>query len=328
MKALKIGNIELKSNVILAPLAGITNLSYREFIKEFDCGLVVSEMISDFALIYNNKETVKMLQTSSFERPVSIQLFGGSKDSILKALPILEAKADYDILDINLGCPVPKVVKENAGSAWLKKGREQELFEMMSEVVKISSKPVTAKIRIGWSEESINVCDTVLLLEKAGISAITIHGRTRNQMYLGSANYELIKKAKDLVSIPIIANGDITTLDKALEVLDYTKADGIMIGRGSLGNPFLVKQISHYLKTGERLLDPSPFEQIRYLRHQFQKLVDLKGEEKALRESRGLSSFYLKGFPNAKYFKAKLTQVKTIEEFYNIINLLEGELHG
>ena len=231
---MKIGNIELENNIILAPMAGITNLGYRLFMKKFGCGLVVSEMISDYALIYNNKETFEMLKTCKEERPLAIQLFGGSKESLLKAEKILLENADFDILDINLGCPVPKVVKGNAGSSWLKKEREEELYEMMKAIVENSTKPVTCKIRLGWDDSTINVVDTCKILEKAGVSLIAIHGRTRAQFYEGKANYEYIKKAKEAISIPLIANGDIDSVEKANEVLEYTKADGIMIGRATI----------------------------------------------------------------------------------------------
>ena len=254
-----------KPLILLAPLAGYTNIAYRTFMKKFGFDIVVSEMISDFALIYQNKETEKMIEVCDEERPVAIQLFGGSKESMIKGLEILQEKSDYDYLDINLGCPVLKVVKNNAGSSWLKSERQEELFDMISSLVKISKKPVTCKIRIGWSDEDINVVETCKLLEKAGVSLITIHGRTRNQFYAGETSYHHIKLAKEAVSIPVIANGDIVTLDKAIEVLEYTKCDGIAIGRGCLGNPRLIAQISEYFKSGTRLKEATKEEQISYL---------------------------------------------------------------
>ena len=322
---LKIGNVELKNNIILAPMAGITNLAYRKVLKPFGCGLVVSEMISDYALIYGNKETIKMLETCEEEFPLAVQLFGGSKESLIKGAKILLEKGKFEILDINLGCPVPKVVKENAGSSWLKLERQQELYEAIKGVVEISNKPVTAKIRIGWDEESINVVETCKTLEKAGVSMIAIHGRTRSQYYLGEADYEPIKLAKEAVKIPIVANGDINSLEKAIEVLNYTKADGLMIGRGALGNPKLITQISEYLETGKIIEKATKDEQIEYLCRHFDELEKLKGEYKAFSEMRGLSTHYLKGMNGCKQFKVKLTQMKSKEDFYQIIKEIKEQ---
>lgn len=324
---LKIGNVELKNNIILAPMAGITNLAYRKMLKSFGCGLVVSEMISDFALIYGNKETLKMIETTEEEYPLSVQLFGGSKESLIKGAKILLEKGNFEILDINLGCPVPKVVKENAGSSWLKKERQEELYEAIKGVVEISNKPVSVKIRIGWDEESINTVETCKLLEKAGVSMIAIHARTRAQFYLGEPNYEQIKLAKEAVNIPIVANGDINSLEKALEVLEYTKADGIMIGRGALGNPRLITQIDKYLENKENIEDVTLLEQLEYLKRHFDELEKLKGEFKAFSEMRGLSSHYLKGFPGCKKYKVKLTQMKSKEEFYQILEEIKEQSH-
>lgn len=309
----------MKPIIILAPLAGYTNIAYRTFMKQFGCDLVVSEMISDFALIYQNEETFKMIETSKEEHPVAIQLFGGSKDSLLKGLEILQLKADYDYLDINLGCPVNKVIKNNAGSSWLKRQRNEELYDTIFNIVKMSNKKVTCKIRLGWNEEEINVVETCKTLEKAGVSLITIHGRTRSQMYSGNANYELIKKAKEAVNIPVIANGDINTLEKAIEVLEYTKCDGIAIGRGCLGNPFLIKQIKEYYTNNVKLPLPNIEKQIEYLKEHYLALKNFKGEYIALLEIRGIASWYLKGFKNVKEYKVKLTQVNSENDFFNLL---------
>lgn len=306
--------------ILLAPLAGYTNIAYRTFMKKFGFDIVVSEMISDFALIYQNKETEKMIEVNDEERPVAIQLFGGSKESMINGLKILQEKSDYDYLDINLGCPVLKVVKNNAGSSWLKPERSEELFDMMSSLVKASKKPVTAKVRIGWSEEDINVVETCKLLEKAGVSLITIHGRTRSQFYGGETSYKHIKLAKEAVSIPVIANGDITTLKKAIEVLEYTKCDGIAIGRGCLGNPRLIAQISEYFKSGTIIPEASKEEQITYLKEHYKALLDLKGEYIAIQEMRGIASHYFKGFTHVKNYKVQLSQIKSEKEFYDVLN--------
>lgn len=308
--------------IIAAPLAGYTNLAYRRFLKKFGCDLVVSEMISDFALIYHNQETKKMTETSQDERPVALQLFGGSKESLLGGLKELQEIADYDYLDINLGCPVHKVIKNNAGSAWLDNSRKDELLDMMTELVKASKHPVTAKIRLGISKDTINVEQTCKILEKAGVEMITVHGRTRTQMYEGMSDYDYIKKAKESVKIKVIANGDINTLDKAIEVLNYTGCDGIALGRGILGNPFLITQIKKYYETGERLPLPTIEMQIEYLKEHFNLLMELKGEFHAVQEIRGISTHYLKGFSNVRDYKVRFSTIKEAKEFFNLCSLI------
>ncbi len=320
---LKIGNIEINSNVIAAPLAGYTNLAYRNFLKEFAPVLVVSEMISDCALIYQNSDTYKMLNTSGEIKPISLQLFGGKKETLIQAVKILQENADFDILDINLGCPVNKVVKGNAGSSWLKPGRENELYEMMSAVVNACEKPVTAKIRLGWDNNSINCVEIAKILEKAGVKMITVHGRTRSQLYGGNANYELIKKVKEAVNIPVIANGDIDSPLKAKEVLDYTKADGIMVGRACLGNPYLLTQIDTYLKEGIILDNPSIKQQIQYVKKHYEMLKKEKGEFLATREMRSIAPRYFKGYDNTKTIRVKLTRIESSKDIYETLSKLE-----
>ena len=315
----------MKPIIVLAPLAGYTNVAYRRFMKKFGCDIVVSEMISDFALFYNNQETLEMIKVEDDERPVAIQLFGGSKEAMLNGLKVLQEKSDYDYLDLNFGCPVNKVIKNNAGSSWLKKERQEELFDTVSAIIKESKKPVTAKVRLGWTENEINIIDTCKILEKAGVKLIVIHGRTRSQLYNGTANYEWIKKAKEAVNIPVIANGDINTLEKAIEVLDYTKCDGVAIGRGCLGNPHLIRQISTYYRTGEILPLSSLDEQVDYLKEHYTALRDLKGEYIAIREIRGVASHYLKGFINSKEYKVRLSQVKNEEEFMIILDEIKKD---
>ena len=253
MKDLFIKNIKIGIPVILAPMAGITNFAYRKLLKEQGCPLVVTEMVSDFALHYVNKETINMLKSDDIEKPLSVQLFGGTKESLLLGVNVLNNLGGFEILDINLGCPVNKVVKESSGSCWLKNERQEELYEAIKAVVETSKYPVTCKIRLGWDEETINVVNTCKLLEKAGVSLIAIHARTRSMMYSGTPKYEYIKLVKEAVNIPVIANGDINSVDDAIKVLELTNADGVMIGRGALGNPFLIKELVHYFETGERL---------------------------------------------------------------------------
>ncbi len=325
MKKIQIDNITIDPPIILAPLAGITSLGYRKLMKRFSVGLVVSEMISDFALIYNNKETFKMLETCAEERPLAIQLFGGSKESILKAVKILNEKANFDILDINLGCPVPKVVKDGAGSSWIKQERQEELYEMMKAVVETSIHPVTAKIRIGWNNKSINVIDTCKILEKSGVKMIAIHGRTREDFYQGNSDYMWIKRAKEAVSIPIIANGDIVTPEGAIDVLTYTKADGVMIGRGCLGNPELLQNIDKKLK-GETYSDEVDInKQIEYCKEHYLNLIEVKGKYRATQEMRGLAPHYFKGYVNAKKYRAELAKIESYQDFIKIIENIKTQ---
>lgn len=304
---------------MLAPLAGYTNLAYRAFMKKFGCDLVVSEMISDYALIYQNEETFKMIKTSKDEKPVGIQIFGGQVDSLIRGVEILQNNAEYDFLDINLGCPVHKVTKNNSGSAWLKNERKDELLNTIKEIVKHSSKPVTAKIRLGWDQDSVNVVQTCKILEEAGVSLITIHGRLRSQLYSGKADYSLIKEAKENCRVPIIANGDITTLQQAIDVINYTKCDGIAIGRGCLGNPTLIKQIAQYYKDGTIVPEATIDEQMDYLLEHYHQLILLKGEYAATQEIRGIAPWYLKKFSNVKEYKVLFTKVKSEEEFNEIV---------
>lgn len=309
-----------KPFIIAAPLAGYTNLGYRRFLKTFGVDLTVSEMISDFALIYHNKETLNMVKTSLDERPVALQLFGGSKESLLKGLEVLQEVATYDYLDLNFGCPVNKVFKNNAGSAFLKNERRDELLDTVQAIVNLSKVPVSAKIRLGINEDSINVIDTCKILEKAGVSLITIHGRTKAQLYAGKANYDYIKLAKEAVKVKIIANGDIDSLSKAIEVLNYTKADGIALGRGILGNPYLITQIKRYYEDGTILKDPTLKEQLEYLKQHYSLLKETKNVDRAIIEMRGIAPHYLKRFANIKKYKVKLSMIKNEDELMSIID--------
>ncbi len=326
MKEMNVKNIKIDTPLILAPMAGITNSAYRKMMKELNCPLTVSEMVSDFALFYGNKETINMLYTDSKDHPLSVQLFGGSKDSLLKGAKVLFEKGGFEILDINLGCPVNKVVKENAGSSWLKIGREEELYSAIKGLVDISPVPVTCKIRLGWDEDSINVVSTCKILEKAGVSLITIHARTRSAMYSGTPKYEYIKLAKEAVKIPIIANGDINSVDDVDRIIKLTNCDGVMIGRGALGNPILIKQIYEYFNHLEISHESTLDERIEFLKKHFNYLEELKGEFKAVSEMRGLSPHYLKGFNNMKKYKARLTTMKSKSEFYDICNDIKQEI--
>lgn len=309
----KIKDIEIQSHVVLAPMAGVTFLSYRNFMKPFGVGLSVTEMVSDCGLIYGNKTTLEYIQTSKVDRPTAIQLFGSSSETLCKAIDVvLERNKDFDMFDINLGCPVPKVTKTGAGSALLKDPKK--LKEIMSEVVKHSPKPVTAKIRLGWDDNSINVFENVKALEEAGVAAIGIHARTTKQGYSGIANYELIRDLGSNMSVPLIISGDIFTLDDAIKATEITKATAVMVARGGMGNPYLITQIDHYFKTGEKLEPQSLEESVNNLFRLTDMMIEEKGEKRAMMILRGIAPKFFNSMPNAKKLKSELAQGLTTRQ--------------
>lgn len=247
----KIGNVEIKNRIVLAPMAGISNTSYRKIIKEMGAGLIYAEMVSDKAIMYANEKTFDLLKMSEEERPIAQQIFGSDVKSFVEAAKIIEKRMHPDIIDINMGCPVPKVaIRAQAGSALLK--NPDKIYEIVASVVKVVHVPVTVKIRSGWDEKNINAVKVAKKCESAGASAITIHARTRSQGYSGKADWNIIKQIKEVVSIPVIGNGDVTTPELAKKMLDETGCDAVMIGRGVLGNPWLIKECIEYLKTGKK----------------------------------------------------------------------------
>lgn len=303
----KIGNIEIDSKVVLAPMAGVTSLAYRDFMKPFGVGLSVTEMVSDCGLIYENKKTIDYLKTSELERPVAIQLFGSEAETIIKAMEVvIKENPNFDFFDINLGCPVPKVTKAGSGSALLK--NPAKLGEMFKKICAASPKPVTAKIRLGYSEDNINFLENIKVLEESGVAAIGIHARTTTQLYSGKARYELLKDLRDKMNVPLFVSGDIYTLDDAIRALEITKADAVMVARGGVGNPRLVEQIDHYFKTGERLPNATLKENIEYLEKFADMLIEEKGEYRAMSILRGIAPKFLDGFPGMKPYKNKLAQ--------------------
>lgn len=306
----KIGNIKFDGKVILAPMAGVTSLAYRNFTKPFGVDLVVSEMVSDCGLIYENKKTLEYIKTTENERPVAIQLFGNSAETIIQAIKICEKEnPSIDIFDINLGCPVPKVTKAGSGSSLLK--NPAELRQMFSKICSSTSKPITAKIRLGWDDNSINFLENIKALEDAGIAAIGIHARTTKQMYAGKPRYELLKDLRDKMSVPLFVSGDIYSLDDAINALNITKADAVMVARGGVGNPTLVKQINHYYKTNERLANATLEENLNYLRQFADMLIEEKGEYRAMSILRGIAPKFLDGFPGMKPYKNMFAQSLT-----------------
>lgn len=323
----KIGNIEIANQVVLAPMAGISNTSYRKIIKEMGAGLIFAEMVSDKAICFGNEKTMDLLKMSEEERPIAQQIFGSDTKSFVSAAKIIEETMKPDIIDINMGCPVPKIaLKSQAGSALLK--NPEKIYEIVKGVVENVSVPVTVKIRSGWDSSSINAVEVAKAIEKAGAKAITVHGRTRAQGYSGKADWNIIKKVKENVHIPVIGNGDVTSCYLAKEMLEYTKCDAVMIGRGVLGNPWLIKECVQYLQDGTLPKPVSYRERMAMLKRHFQLLVDDKNEKVALLEIRMHALWYIKGMPNCAKIKNELCGSQSKEEFFEIIDNYLKELEN
>ncbi|HEY8435556.1 MAG TPA: tRNA dihydrouridine synthase DusB [Haloplasmataceae bacterium] len=297
-----IDDIEIENQVVIAPMAGIGNFAFRRICKEMGAGLIYAEMVSDKALIYNNEKTYRMLYVDESEQPVSLQVFGGDVDTIVEGAKIIDQKSNAMIIDINMGCPVPKVTKGDAGAKLLL--NPQKVYEIVARVVDNVKKPVTVKMRAGWDEHTIYAVENARMIEKAGAKALAIHGRTRKQMYQGKADWNIIKAVKqEIQSIPVIGNGDVKSPEDAKRMLDETGVDAVMIGRAVLGNPWIIRQIVHYLETGEKLPDPTPEERVMKAIEHMDYLIELKGERTAVLEMRSHIPWYLKGLKNANQVK-------------------------
>lgn len=290
---LKIGDIEMKNQVVLAPMAGVCNSAFRLTVKEFGAGLVCAEMVSDKGIIHKNDKTMNMLYIDEREKPLSLQIFGGEKESLVEAAKFVDKNSNADIIDINMGCPVPKITKCDAGAKWLLD--PNKIYEMVSAVVEAVEKPVTVKMRMGWDEEHIYAVRNAQAVERAGGKAVSLHGRTRVQMYEGKANWDIIREVKKSVNIPIIGNGDVQTPQDAKRMLDETGVDGVMIGRAALGNPWMIYQTVKYLETGELIGEPSVKEKMDVCILHLDRLIALKTEDVAVREMRKHAAWYLKG---------------------------------
>lgn len=315
----KIGNIEMKNNIVLAPMAGVCNSAFRKIIKEMGCGLIYAEMVSDKGMIYNSQKTKDMLYFEECERPIAQQIFGSDKSTFANAAKMVEDIMHPDIIDINMGCPVPKVaIKSQAGSALLKD--PEKIRDIVSSVVKTVKVPVTVKIRSGWDTNSINAVEVAKICEEAGASAITVHGRTRSQGYSGNVDLDIIKKVKENVNIPVIGNGDITSLESAKKMIEYTGCDAIMIGRGVLGNPWLIKELVTYFDTGKIIEKPSYEDKINMCFHHLEYLLKIKPEKTAVLEMRSFVAWYIKGLPNAQSVKNEVFKAKTSDELKKILN--------
>ena len=321
----KIGNIEIKNRVILAPMAGVSNTSFRKIIKEMGAGLIYCEMVSDKAVTFESKKTMDLLKMDEKERPISQQIFGSDITSFVTAAKKIYEMQHPDIIDINMGCPVPKVaIKNQAGSALLK--NPKKIGEIVSAVVNAVPCPVTVKIRSGWDEQHINAVEVAKICESAGASAIAVHARTRSQGYSGKADWNIIKQVKEAVSIPVIGNGDVTSCYLAKQMLDETKCDAVMIGRGVLGNPWLIKECVDYLENGTEPKEVTYEDKINMMRRHYELLKEDKGEVVASLEIRMFILYYLKGIKGSKEIKNKICQTKSSEEIFKIIDEFKEKL--
>lgn len=315
----KIGNVEIKNRIVLAPMAGISNTSYRKIIKSMGCGLIFAEMVSDKAICFDNDKTIGLLDMDDSERPIAQQIFGSDIDSFVVAAKKIEEVMKPDIIDINMGCPVPKIaVRSQAGSALLK--NPQKIGEIVKAVVEAVSVPVTVKIRSGWDENNINCVEVAKIIEENGASAITIHARTRSQGYSGKADWSLIKKVKENVNIPVIGNGDVTAPELAKKMLDETGCDAVMIGRGVLGNPWLIRDCISYLENGMYENNISLEEKIDMLKKHFELLLKDKNEKVALLEIRSHALWYLKGLEGSAKIKNMICSSKSADEIFDILD--------
>ena len=319
LKKLKIGNVELENNLILAPMAGVTDKTFRKICKEFGPGLVCTEMVSSKAIFHDDSKTKLLMDTEGEKRPISMQIFGSDEETMGYAAKYVSELAD--IVDINMGCPAPKVVKNGDGSKLLLDIEKAE--KVIRTVVKNSNKPVTLKLRKGWDYEHIVATEFAKMAEQAGVSAIIIHGRTRTEMYSGKADLDAIKKVKDAVKIPVIGNGDIVDEESALKMFEYTGVDGIMIGRGTFGNPWIFAKIKHFLETGEKLQEVSNEEKLRVIKEQIELELQNKPEVTAIREMRKHIAWYTKNMPNSSEFRCEINKIedkellmKTVEDYF------------
>lgn len=305
----KIGNIQIDNPIVVAPMAGVSNSAFRTIVKQFGAGLVVCEMISDKGIQFRNEKTLSMLHIAENEYPLSIQIMGGNRETLVEAAKYVAENTECAIIDINMGCPVNKVIKAEAGARWLLD--PNKVYEMVSSVVDAVDKPVTVKMRTGWDDEHLYAIENALAAERAGASMVAMHGRTRVQMYEGKANWDILKAVKkELKTIPFIGNGDVRTPEQAKHLLETTGVDGVMVGRAALGNPWVIKQMVHYLETGEILPPMNAREKIDTAIDHLDRLVALKGDRTATKEFRSQAHYYLKGIPRSSKVKVAINETE------------------
>lgn len=324
MEYLQIGNVKIKKTAALAPMAGVADYAFRTVAKEFGAAYVVGEMASCKGLVYSDRKTAELLTVTDFERPMAVQLFGCEPEFVAPAIKIAE-KYNPDIIDINSGCPVPKVAGNGAGSALMK---NPKLFgEMITAAVKSTDIPVTVKIRKGWDDSSINAVEIAKIAEECGASAVAVHGRTKAQMYSGNADWDIIAAVKQAVKIPVIGNGDVDTAEKCAEMYKYTGCDLVMVGRGACGKPWLFREIEQYMN-GEEITEVTFEERMAVMKHQIELLVQNKGEYIGMKEARMQTGWYLKGMPNAAKYRAQCGSLSTMEDLNNLIETIKANANG
>lgn len=314
---LKIGDVTLPNNLILAPMAGVTDLPFRLLCKEQGAGLLCMEMISAKAILYKNKNTQSLLAIDEREKPVSLQLFGSDPDIMAQIAKEIEDRP-YDILDINMGCPVPKIVNNGEGSALMK--NPKLVGEIVEKVVKATKKPVTVKFRKGFDDDHINAVEIAKIAESSGAAAVAVHGRTREQYYSGKADWDIIRKVKEAISIPVIGNGDLLTAEDVIAMKEQTNCDGFMIARGAQGNPWIFKQILHYFETGEHLAKPSLEEVADMILRHGKMMIDFKGEYTGVREMRKHAAWYTAGYHNSSKLRVKFNAVESYEDMQELLD--------
>ncbi len=316
---LTIGNLKLNNNVLLAPMAGVTDKAFRMITKPFGPGLMYTEMVSGKGLFYNNKKTSDLLSSEEEEKPLATQLFG-HEPNVLASIAEKALEFGAELIDINMGCPAPKITGNGDGSALSK--NPELAGEIVDAVVRAVDVPVTVKIRKGWNDDAVNAVEMAKIAEQSGAAAITVHGRTREQFYSGTADLDIIKAVKSAVSIPVIGNGDITDEESAKHMLDYTGCDGIMIGRGAQGNPWIFRRVIHFLETGEKLEPPTVAERAEKMAEHLELLVKYKGEYRGIQEARKHMAWYIKGAKGGARLRDIIMHAQTKEEMLKIISLL------